>query len=105
MPTPVRKTHQDQQFLAKKSTFKRRNTWLLIAYLAIVAACLLPAFGIAFNSAELVFRIPISVLWLTCCFIALALLTAIAYKCVFCLWAREIDSPADKADFKQGENQ
>jgi membrane protein implicated in regulation of membrane protease activity len=104
MHTPVKNSHQDQPFLAKKGTFKRRNTWLLFAYLAIVAACLLPAFGIAFNSAELVLRIPISILWLTCCFLALALLTAIAYRCVFSLWARDIDSPDEKANPEKREN-
>ncbi len=77
--------------MKQNRNFRRRNGWLLAAYLAIAVACLLPAFGVAFNSARLVAGVPLSVLWLTVCFTAQAVMTCVAYRTIFRLWCEEVD--------------
>ena len=88
--------------------FRRRNRALLVAYIIVLIACLLPAFGIAFNSNSLVIGIPISVAWLTICFSTLAIITALAYRFVFSLWHEDIDTqesqPASKGGGQSNDN-
>ncbi len=72
-----------------------RNRALLCCYLVISACCFLPALGIAFNSPELILGIPMSVLWLTGCFVALAALTVAGYILVFRHWSGDDCSPRD----------
>ena len=68
-----------------------REKLLVLAYLGFSSCCLLPAFDIAFNSSELFAGIPISVLWLTCCFVALVTLAIFGYYWSFRFWS----APAD----------
>ena len=80
-----------------RHTIAKANRILLILYFLVATLCLLPALNVAFNSSELVFGIPVSVVWLTCCFAAFVGLSIWGYIAVFSPWASDRMS-------SQGEN-
>ncbi|MCZ6692103.1 MAG: hypothetical protein O7H41_21160 [Planctomycetota bacterium] len=49
----------------------------------LILLTLLPATGMIFNSSSLVLGVPVSILWLSGCFVAMAALTVIGYLTVF----------------------
>lgn len=80
---------------------QRRNRWLLACYLLLAVLCLLPATGVLFNDSSPVLGVPLSVFWLTLCFVAMAGLTVVGYVTIFRPWSERIDRMAVDKDAEE----
>ena len=70
---------------------QRRNRFLILAFALGIALYLLPISGLLFNSRELVFGFPISILAIFLASVYLVVITVIAFLILFLPWAKRFD--------------
>jgi len=71
---------------------KTKKTLLLVVFLTLIVLAFLPTFNFLGNSSQLIFGVPISILWILTDLILLVILSVVAYLKIFRQWAIKIDS-------------
>ena len=81
-----------------KNSISKRSKHLFVAYIIMLVLSFLPATGIAFNSVRFIIGIPVTIVWLSFCFMGFVILSIVGYKKVFMPWSKEANNLFNQND-------